>query len=96
MSESYDNKGAYYGYPECCQTYFDNRIITRNFVLTKNQHLTHNNGFIPCVKCADYLIENKLPLQVLIKNRICSHKFPLTYRCWDAINKKIDCICYIL
>ena len=80
-------KGDYYGYPKCCQDWFyQKRRIGKD--LTPNQNYTSNRkGFIPCPKCADYLVENNLKIVSLINNRICPHPYPIVY-CYN-----LECSC---
>ena len=79
----------YYGYPVCCQLYFyKTRMKDKNLILTQNQNKITSNGFIPCPKCADYLVENNLKIVSLINNRQCPHSFPKSY-CYD-----INCCCF--
>lgn len=75
------NLGNYYGYPKCCQDcFFQKRMIEKDLTLTQNQKYTSNRkGFIPCPKCADYLVENNLKIVSLINNRICPHPYPIVY-----------------
>tara|TARA_Y100000389_G_C17156070_1_gene361989 strand:+ start:348 stop:644 length:297 start_codon:yes stop_codon:yes gene_type:complete len=82
-------RGDYFGYPKCCQDFFyQKRMLEKNLTLLPNQKYTSNGkGFIPCPKCADYLVENNLKIVYLIKNRICPHPFPTSY-CYT-----LECSC---
>lgn len=73
--------GEYFGYPQCCRDYFyQKRIVNKELILTQNQrNIGKKKGFIPCPKCADYLVENNLKIVYLINNRICPHPFPKSY-----------------
>ena len=69
--------GIYYGYPDCCITNFSKRMGAGNYKLTPEQEKAHNYvGFIPCPKCAKKVVAGKITQASLIKDRVCSQKFP--------------------
>jgi hypothetical protein len=75
-SEHWQERGRYYGYPECCIENFVNKVIFRK--LSKEQEQVHkNHGFIPCPECAKKVVEGITTLEGLIKDRICKTPFPI-------------------
>lgn len=82
--------GVYYGYPTCCIEYFCTRE-TNSLTLYQQIVLTYN-GFVPCPKCAnkiiDYAIDHGINLAVMkgrvlatesiIKDRYCPTSFAIT------------------
>jgi hypothetical protein len=74
---NYRLRGIYYGYPPCCVNSFVKRVLKYPKLgkHTKSQEkVIDNKGFIPCNKCSK--VVSKDTLHLLIRNRICSKKYP--------------------
>lgn len=73
MNDGFLIMGTYYGYPECCKTWFSEHAGEHN-----EDQLKANNhtGFMPCPACAKLVVDSKLELKDLISNRVCITSFP--------------------
>ncbi len=73
--------GLYFGYPSCCITdfIFNSQRFYRN-KRTIYSKLAANKvgqfGFMPCKEHCILILENKINIDSLIKNRTCISKFP--------------------
>lgn len=72
VTNKWEEKGKYYGYPDCCIKSF-----CKGHSYSKKQIMVHNSsGFIPCKKHAQQILDGKITLSDLIQNRICKTPFP--------------------
>jgi hypothetical protein len=76
--------GLYFGYPECCITYFTNHIYNgRKPIICKKpisriqSRVSKHKGFIPCPYCSWKIISKQTTIENLIKNRICNTNYPV-------------------
>ena len=68
----YISNGIYYGYPRCCI----NEFIYRCNQPINISPLVCVNGFIPCKKHTQQIIDKVIDIKDLIKNRECIWEFP--------------------
>lgn len=66
--------GRYFGYPECCIEDFNSR--ENALTINEDQQKANSNGFIPCPACSKEIVEGKVTIDELIKDRIHPEKFP--------------------
>ena len=67
------DKGKYYGYPRCCIKSFEKHWGPPKPVQSK---IANRRGFIPCMACCKLIIDDKIKIEDLIKNRECELSFP--------------------
>uniref|UniRef100_A0A6C0F2Y7 Uncharacterized protein n=1 Tax=viral metagenome TaxID=1070528 RepID=A0A6C0F2Y7_9ZZZZ len=72
---SFQEKGRYFGYPECCIKHFMD--IKYKSTMIKNYIPNNNTGFLPCKICADKVLNEGLTLANLLVNRECETTFPI-------------------
>ena len=70
-------KGKYYGYPECCIAQFIDDLFGGRNISELREKAGRGTGFIPCNDCAVQVLVDKVPLDSLIKNRMCNTEFPI-------------------
>lgn len=75
--------GQYYGYPKCCINHFvDNILNGKKSILeyrkkyVKNYEVSKNTGFVPCTRHTNLILNNRMSLEDLVRNRKCKKKFP--------------------
>lgn len=70
------NNGIYHGYPICCINEFIYRY-KQSVIDKKNiSPLICENGFIPCEKHTQQIIDKVIYIKDLIQNRQCKWEFP--------------------
>lgn len=60
------HNGNYYGYPLCCIKAFIEQFPNKFANCTEIQQKAARNGFVPCVKHAEQIVEGKLKVEELI------------------------------
>lgn len=69
----WEQTGKYYGYPKCCIDAFANNFDS----ITDDQKIAgKGTGFIPCPQHTEMILDGKIKLEDLIKNRAHKHPFP--------------------
>ena len=69
-----EDLGEWFGYPRCCIDYF---LISAGAMLNdEGAEAGMNTGFIPCPNCAKKVLDGKIKLGDLIKNRKAPDAFP--------------------
>lgn len=70
--------GTFFGYPECCSSWFEDRFEGKlEFKLTADQlEMEEGAGFIPCPECATRIKSQGLTPADLIKDRIAQEPYP--------------------
>ena len=81
--EHYRKLGGYFGYPKCCVNHFINITVNRKISMTEihkkyknNYNVSNNTGFIPCTRHTNIILNNRMKLEDIIRNRNCERKFP--------------------
>lgn len=68
--------GEYYGYPQCC---VDEWCASHPLFFSERpdvQQMASQEGFVPCIKHSEEIMEGKTKVEDLIQNRICPLPFP--------------------
>ena len=70
------DKGKYYGYPRCCIKAFEKQSAIFGPPKQLQCKVANRKGFIPCMACCKLIIDDKIKIEDLIKNRECELSFP--------------------
>ena len=70
------DRGKYYGYPECCIKAFERQSAIFGPPKQVQCKVANRKGFIPCMACCRLIIDKKIKIEDLIKNRECELSFP--------------------
>jgi hypothetical protein len=73
--------GIFSGYPKCCINEYIENVRTNTKFEDKRQKAGYYKGswaggFIPCTKHADKIIDENKSVARIIRNRICTSRFP--------------------
>lgn len=68
--------GKFFGFPKCCIEEFVIKSKPNFWFLYKREFC--GNGFIPCDKCVERIKKDKIKLEDLISNRICTIPYSKT------------------
>ena len=66
--------GKYFGYPKCCIEEFEKNRRKRPNKLQRET--SKYQGFIPCISCCKLIMEDKIKIENLIKDRECELSYP--------------------
>lgn len=92
----YNKVGKFFGYPECCIKEFQQRVMS---ILETGRTPTgsdiqakasENLGFLPCKKHAQEILDGKITLKDLIKDRICEEDFPYSFESEDKVHIHLE------
>jgi hypothetical protein len=70
--------GLIYGYPKCCVNDYVIRMVNDQAPEAEEiqAYAGQYGGYVPCMKCTNKIIREKIPLEKIIKNRIYKKYYP--------------------
>ena len=75
-SNAFNQKGRYFGYPQCCIDQFITNFEKRVRIGAANKNAANGHGFIPCNVHSLQIINKQIKIEDLIHNRVCEKAFP--------------------